>query len=441
MNLQKAPPRPPCGPRIYKKLYQYLDSSLPNTANTPTATPTKQQRTRDAFCTPTKLGGGGGVSNSPTKPAITPSRPLTGGLNFASIGKPQPALVKDGAAVNEEGVPGWIATTIRHVCNKLDVGAAIPHVYVGVATLLKSPSLSTIAIALPTKAAAAQTPKSGRNLLDAAVSSRVTAETANTVKIPALIIVVMLTVVKRMFPSNYNDRVDVMAIAHELIALGRVTSKRLREVMVECERLEEDEVEMERWLGMEWFGNVPVGEEGDGDGDVEMLDVKGREELDHGVIAAAGVGVSDMIIVKRATTATTTTPAKVPPIQPQPRPQSQPPPSAPQAPPTSAQPTTQPFPPPQHTQRKPRPKPHTLRNTDDIRPTGLGAIDWLSPARRADYKKWEVSILQRLAVLEGGGQNGTAVAVAVAARTTRLTPARVGVGRKRKADVLESPVV
>jgi len=346
---------------------------------------------------------------------------LTGGLNLATIGK-QPALAANtGVTTNDEGVPGWISTTIRHICKKLDISGAIPHIYVGVATLLKSPSTISIT-ASPTKAQA-RTPKTGRGVLDAAISSRVVAETENTVKIPALIIVVMLLVVKRMYPGN--DNVNVRSVSQELVALGRVTSKRLREVMMECERLEEDEKEMERWEGMEWFGNVPVGEEG---GDVEMVDV--RDELDH------GDGDGDRIVVKRsvasAPTASATSATKLTQVQVQaaartPASEQQPP-LPPPPPPPAAAPAQQAPPPPQ---RAPRPKSSTPRNADDIRPPGLGAIDWLSPARRAEHEKWKANMFRRLAEKEGGQQP-----IAV---NTRTTPARAG--RKRKADVLSSPVV
>lgn len=419
LNLQKAPPRPPCGPRIYKKLYQYLDTTLSASADTttPTATPTKQ-RTRDVFATPTKLGGGNGNGTPSKATAITPSRPLTGGLNFATIGK-QPVLVKDtGATMNDEGVPGWISTTIRHICKNLEISAAIPHIYVGVATLLKSSSTASTTVS-PTKAQA-RTPKTGRGVLDAAVSSRVATETENTVKIPALIIVVMLLVVKRMYPGN--DNVNVRSVSHELVALGRVTSKRLREVMMECERLEEDEKEMERWEGMEWFGNVPVGEEG---GDVEMVDV--RDELDH--------GEGDRIVVKRSV-ASISTPSATPsvkpvqvqvqPAAPTPATKQQPPPPPP---PTTAGPASKSLQQAQQPQRTPRPKSSTPCNADDIRPTGLGALDWLSPARRAEHEKWKATMFRRLSEKEGRQSS-------VDTRTNRATA-----GRKRKADVLSSPVV
>jgi len=357
-----------------------------------------------------------------------PSRPLTGGLNFATIGK-QPVLGQaNGATVNDEGVPGWIGTTIRHICKNLDISAAIPHIYVGVATLLKSSNATSSTTASPTKAQA-KTPQTGRGVLDAAISSRVSAETENSVRIPSLIIVIMLLVVKRMYPRD--DKVNVRAVAHELVALGRVTSKRLREVMMECERLEEDEKEMEKWEGMEWFGNVPVGEEeGDENGDVEMMD--GRDELDH--------GDGDKIVVKRTTTstsilasapATTTALAQPNSVAPSTK---QPPPPIPEANP--ARPSAQKSPqqplqaqPAQPAQRIPRPRSSTPRNADDVRLTGLGAIDWLNPARRADYKKWEASMLQRLSILEGG-QTST---------VGRTTPARPG--RKRKAEVLSSPAL
>lgn len=239
-----------------------------------------------------------------------------------------------------------------------------------------------------------------------------------------------------MYPSaGGNDKVNVRSAAHELTALGRVQGKRLREVMVECERLEEDE--REKWEGMEWWGNVPEGvvDEAKDDGDVEMVDA----DADADELAKEG----DLIVVKRHTTIGTTTPAPTKQMQPAvaSTKMSVSTPAAPAAPqPTvpvqaAAAPTALPSAvttavsqPPQPPKPQPPPRKARLksapRNADDIKPTGLGAIDWLSPARRADYKKWEAGMLKRIEAIERA-ERGVA----------GKSPARVS--RKRKADALE----
>jgi hypothetical protein len=407
--LQKAQPRPPCGPRIYKKLYAYLDKALPtetvSNRNTPTATPTKPNRTRDVYATPTKRG----VAANPVTTPVT--RPQTGGLQFPQLGTPKAAQAADN--LNDEGIPNWIGPTIRHVCKKLDIVTCVPHVYVGVASVLKTTASATDAT--PSKAAG-RTPRTGRSVLDAATAGRAAAEHDTAVKIPALIIAVMIAVTKRMY--NRDDKIDVRAVAHELTALGKVASKRLREIVMECERLDEDE--KEKWTQMDWWASVPEGTEEEEAEDVDMMDVddEAKDELDHGQeVEAHPVPIS----------IPTNTAQRPPPItkaaslSKSQASEKQPPPHEPTTSSTSA-------PMIQATQRPPRrarPKSTTTLSASHTAPTGLGYIDWLSDARRADYKVWEAQILKQIAALER----------AEGSERTQITPARAG--RKRKADVLE----
>jgi len=408
LNLQKAQPRPPCGPRIYKKLYSYLDKALPaetvSNRNTPTATPTKLNRTRDVYATPTKRS----VVDNPVTTPVT--RPQTGGLQFPQLGTPKAAADN----LNDEGIPNWIGPTIRHVCKKLDVGTCVPHVYVGVASVLKVTASATNAT--PSKAAA-RTPRTGRSVLDAATAGRAAAEYDIAVKIPALIIAVMIAVTKRMY--NRDDKVDVRSVAHELTALGKVASKRLREIVMECERLDEDE--KEKWVEMDWWASVPEGAEEEEAEDVDMMDVddEAKDELDHSQEVDARPAPTDKPTTtsqRPPPTTHTTAPSGLQALEQQPL--SHEPTTI-----TTAATTAQA---PQRPPRKARPKSAVTLTSSHTGPTGLGFIDWLSDARRAEYKAWEAQILKQVAALER----------AAGSKGAQVTPARAG--RKRKADVLEA---
>lgn len=409
LNLQKAQPRPPCGPRIYKKLYAYLDKALPtesvSNVNTPTATPTKLNRTRDVYATPTKRG----IAANPVTTPVT--RPQTGGLQFPQLGTPKAAQIADN--LNDEGIPNWIGPTIRHVCKKLDVVTCVPHVYVGVASVLKLSASATNAT--PSKAMA-RTPRTGRSVLDAATAGRAAAEHDTAVKIPALIISVMIAVTKRMYLRD--DKVDVRSVAHELTALGKVASKQLREIVMECERLDEDE--KEKWMEMEWWGSVPEGAEEEEAEDVDMMDVdaEAKDELDHGREEDTRLASSS----RPATTAQRPPPITNTPAPPGLQvPEQQPPSREPSINTTIATPKVVQRPP-----RRARPKSTTSLSASHTAPTGLGSINWLSDARRDDYKVWEAQILKQIAALER----------AEGSKGAQVTPARAG--RKRKADVLEA---
>jgi len=253
-------------------------------------------------------------------------------------------------------------------------------------------------------------------VLDAASAGRAAAEHDTAVKIPALIIAVMIAVTKRMYLRD--DKVDVRSVAHELTALGKVASKRLREIVMECERLDEDE--KEKWMEMEWWASVPEGAEEEEAEDVDMMDVDGeaRDELDHD----QEVDTRPAPPLKPSTTA-----QQPPPLTNQPAPAAS---RVPIKQPLANEPATknttvaaiQPI---QRPPRKTRSKSTTTLSTSHTAAKGLGAIDWLSETRRADYKVWEAQILKQIAVLER----------AEGSKGAQVTPARVG--RKRKADVLE----
>lgn len=345
-------------------------------------------------------------------PVTTPvTRPQTGGLQFPQLGTPKAAQGSDN--LNDEGIPNWIGPTVRHVCKKLDVVPCVPHVYVGVASVLKLSASATNAT--PSKAMA-RTPRTGRSVLDAATAGRAAAEHDTAVKIPALIIAVMIAVTQRMYLRN--DRVDVRSVAHELTALGKVASKRLREIVMECERLDEDE--REKWMEMEWWSSVPEGAEEEEAEDENMMDVddEAKDELDHGRELDARPAPASRPTTTAQRPPPSTNITALPELQ---APEQQP---SSHGPPIITAADT-----PKIVQRPPRrarPDSTTSLSASHTAPTGLGFIDWLSDARRADYKVWEAQILKHIAALER----------AEGSKGAQITPARAG--RKRKAEVLEA---
>lgn len=121
LDLPPIEPRPPCPPKIYKKLYDYLNTTLlplkrtRSAANAPTrpfpsrATPTKEKSLAQ-FRTAT--------------PTRTPSRANRTILKYE--------VPRD--------IPVWIAPVIRRLCKESQAPAAIPSVIAGVTSILTMPS-------------------------------------------------------------------------------------------------------------------------------------------------------------------------------------------------------------------------------------------------------------------------------------------------------------
>ncbi|ESZ95653.1 hypothetical protein SBOR_3954 [Sclerotinia borealis F-4128] len=147
LNLPKIEPRPPVPPRVYRKLYAYIEDSLA------TVTPRKRSRIEDN-------GDGNGNGNGHATPsrksslAQTPKR-NTPGRNDTPIKTilplPQrstPSKTKSLASFrtpkkglryekrDERKIPRWIGVVGRELCGKLGMKEATPHVLAGVESLI-----------------------------------------------------------------------------------------------------------------------------------------------------------------------------------------------------------------------------------------------------------------------------------------------------------------
>ncbi|KAJ6024129.1 hypothetical protein N7540_004926 [Penicillium herquei] len=167
----KLPPllgHPPCPPRVYKKLYSYLDRSLSSStagikrsASGSVSTP---KRTASAQTTPTKASVGG---RTPSKAAPTPrglhntpskSTPLKRSVSVAKLGTPTKSALKPSTSRRSglasstiiPDAPAWAMNAIRTVCKTLSTPAPRtttwsrppisrtlpPHIFAGVSSIL-----------------------------------------------------------------------------------------------------------------------------------------------------------------------------------------------------------------------------------------------------------------------------------------------------------------
>ena len=215
LGLPKIQPRPPCPPRVYQKLYKFLDNTL---------------------LAGTKRHAKVSLSNkAETKPKASLSKPKTptkeiptkraGPRNRASRQLPAPIEV-----------PEWVMPVIRLLCQKLGAPAAPHHVFAGVSSILTHPA--------PMESITTGT------LIDA------------TKKIPALIMVVFFTVYARLtaMETPVEKFMDQKKKGFEILE-EYMGQHALKGVNIEDEDFEELILAFRDrgWTEMDWFENITQG--------------------------------------------------------------------------------------------------------------------------------------------------------------------------------------
>jgi origin recognition complex subunit 6 len=244
LNLPKIEPRPPCPPRIYNKLYAYLDSILlvrrssrPQKPKSADSTPTKALPSRP---TPTKAASLAPYKTTPGRAASSRKRDL----QFADSTKE---------------IAPWIHPTIRGLCKELEAPAAAPHILAGVTTILTLPSPSSS-------------------------SDRDSQKEDKKDKKPALIAAVYFFVGTRLSGRETSGQEYVSQRKGVLSTLTK-----LREDQELGEKIRGKTKEGAEWEGWEKVGTKDV------DGWLLEISTRGWLKLDwfENIIEGAGVGVKD----------------------------------------------------------------------------------------------------------------------------------------------------
>lgn len=227
LNLPKIESRPPCGPKIYKKLYAYLDGALlatrsiePSSALHKSAPPPKA---------PQKLQDGNRSVPTIQAGKVVPShkRKVHIGLNST-----------DTNPHGDENIPDWLISSLRQLCKQLNAPTAYPHVYTGILSVAQV--TTQIADKRPAK----------RGTRDA---FHVQTDDLPERDWPALIIAVLLIVLANM-PSSLEPSESIGPAVQILIDLERVNVADADQVVASVEELLE--VEGPRWEEMEWFKSM-----------------------------------------------------------------------------------------------------------------------------------------------------------------------------------------
>ncbi|KAL9124147.1 MAG: hypothetical protein Q9217_006499 [Psora testacea] len=210
LSLPKIEPRPPCPPRIYQKLYRYLDGALPARAKRDAARGSRYtQHASLPPQTPTK-------ARTPVRPTYTTPRRRKGFQSDAA----------------QAQVPVWVMPVIRRLCRKLEAPAAPHHIYAGVSSIL-------------------------------ALQSRLDKPTGppEAIKITALIIVIFFLVTTRLagVPTPSEQYVHQRQLALAMMKELAAQDVELEEVDIADVDALMLHVGAQNWTKMDWFGNVQLG--------------------------------------------------------------------------------------------------------------------------------------------------------------------------------------
>ena len=219
MNLPKISPRPPCPPRIYQKLYKYLEQVLPKRRGRPpkASPPANEKRRVSPKAKPKVASTIVPRSNPPSKPK-------------ASQG-----------AETSDALPSWILPFIRHLCAHVFRPLAAPYVTVGVKTVL-----TNSAPCLPN-------------------NPRVSAESKQD-KIAALVISICIYVTTRiskipLTPEVFEANCDG---AIEVLNLPEYANKGIEKIVAKDVEDWMWELSDRGWMRLSWFTDIDL----TGDSDV-----------------------------------------------------------------------------------------------------------------------------------------------------------------------------
>ncbi|PSN73311.1 hypothetical protein BS50DRAFT_481648 [Corynespora cassiicola Philippines] len=225
LNLPAIASRPPCPPRIYKKLFTYLQSALPPPA--PAQDPETPRKQRPS---------------APTSARTTPKTPLSGR-------KTPRSTRKDEGAVD---TPEWVMPTIRALVKVFECPKTAPHVYTGVEIIL--PLLARMSAAAA--AAPPDTPSKRSRRMDAA--NQPPNPPLSDSRVLGLIATLFFYVLIRMMdrditPTEFVEWQDkaISTLLKSSVGKGIDETVLANEIQGLMPMAKE-----EGWLQMEWLSNV-----------------------------------------------------------------------------------------------------------------------------------------------------------------------------------------
>ncbi|KAF2160690.1 hypothetical protein M409DRAFT_70233 [Zasmidium cellare ATCC 36951] len=253
LDLEIGKPTPPVKPRTYDKLYKYLDGAL--TTSTP-RTPTTN-RVKDA------VGNVSGRGNdaTPTRKVQEAKTPTTSGRKRTREQVEKP----------ESGAPEFAMPLVRAICKANGVASAAPHIMVGAISVVQeivSRAQRRVNGDPPSKRRR-KTPQSAKS--DVSTSAPAVAEGIPTSKWPALLIALQLFTAARMKGVEVEDE-EIKAMKKTATEAVKTVCRDKKDSLPEdlgagLKKLDSNidfymlEAEDSGWLDMEWFQNIPEGQD------------------------------------------------------------------------------------------------------------------------------------------------------------------------------------
>ncbi|RDW72108.1 hypothetical protein BP5796_08142 [Coleophoma crateriformis] len=280
LDLPPIEQRPPIPPKVYKKLYAYLDQALPQKARKRAGEPIDNDSRTN---TPTKRTAGSVVPGSHKTISA-----------FQNERTPKKGLKVGNAKDRDARIPKWVVPVIRLLCRESDAAKAMPHVLAGVESLLTLPCPEI-----------EETPRKRARFSKGNEAERQGSEEIIRGKIPALIAAIYVYVEEKLSGGDFEAK--AMKVQRRK-ALKIVQQSRSDEALVarfgedwtEWEDLDEEDVDKwlqelatKGWVHMDWYENIQSGsgldldpdayDDGDGDGEDD-----GREGLRIGMRRGLG---------------------------------------------------------------------------------------------------------------------------------------------------------
>ncbi|GAB7350738.1 hypothetical protein MBLNU459_g1289t1 [Dothideomycetes sp. NU459] len=407
LGFEKVVPRPPCPPRIYKKLFGYLESALKNVG-----TPSMRAEKHGGTGTPGSKGRGSAKGRMLGSGRGSERMSRTRGPLPLPV--PTPAILKRKAvAIEEASLPHPAIPMIDALCVAFQLPTAKTHIAAGAAAVLHlrgwkateddntdaSSSVGRRRIQ-DHGSLASPSPSNKRQRLSSSVSAPVSplpaAATKNNVTpltLPALLVSLTLHTIfkirnRTITGLEYSDAKNTaVSTALTLDADHAVHRKRLESDVEIFLR----EAKTEGWLEQDWFANIAAVAADD-------------RQLESEEVISTRVGEDDAAMIKETVVSNdipeSDTAAEDLSLR---------------TPRKSARVAKTPL----HRKEKHAPRPTTkstaskaaeLSTEDDVAlgaglVVGLGtmfqdSIDWLSADRRADYSHWERDIREQISSFE-----------------------------------------
>nr|POE90367.1 hypothetical protein CFP56_71092 [Quercus suber] len=244
-GLDIAKTNPPTKPRVYSKLYAYLDGAL--NAAKPSETPQPQRRGwRQLKADRAKHDAQ--LDIDPRAPIITP----TAGSTTAQKSKQQYGVV---GPDEELKLPIWVMPMLSQLCRALDAEGAAPHVYAGAQSAIVYERQHD------TSSAVSNTPtsKRRRTLHDMPLNDIMT-------HLPSLLLAIVFHVSNRLQGQRVEHQYEVRRTRGiEAIRTYRASQKSGTTLMLpDHQKTIEAKVDAyvkrcdDLWRGMEWYSNIPA---------------------------------------------------------------------------------------------------------------------------------------------------------------------------------------